>query len=97
MSALLSVATAVPVLPKGELQRNASARCRYGNPLWEAAGVDFLEGPEMVLADFLWRRNLSFYPVNLGLAKVPNVPMLRMPPCLLCYDCYSADPYVRVR
>ena len=97
MSPLLSVAIAQPLRAKGELRGNASARCREGNPLWEWAGVDFLEGPEMVLADFLWRRNLSFYAVNLGLAKVPNVPMLRMPPCLLCYDCYSADPFVRVR
>jgi hypothetical protein len=96
VGALVNMVTAPPNLRAGD-----GRSCRDGSPLWTALGRDYPGGPESVLADYLWRKGLSFYPVSLSLYKLVNddawdetheglrePPSFRGAPCYLCFECF---------
>lgn len=77
--------------------------CHEGSPMWSMIGKDYPAGPEAVIADYLWRAGISFYPVSLSLFKLVSnetwaltqggcrtPPVFRGNPCQLCFDCFAS-------
>lgn len=47
-------------------------RCQTGDGFWEWIGHPFPGNPENVFADFMYRRQIAWYPISLQLKRAPK-------------------------